>query len=189
MGFLDALFGRTRPVRSRPEQIFAIATAYVTLTVDLNLTASGKAGVCFRPLGSALFAQEQKELEQMLRVAAQEAGTKIEIKEDQYGFRWVTLQDPEFEDLVAGIHTVSLTLQDQGYRDQLLAADFLFYQGEQQVHWIYNFKRGAFYPFVPIGEGRQRDNAAELRLKSVMERELPIEADLERWYPLWGAPL
>ena len=189
MGFLDALFGRVRPVRSRPEQIFAMSTAFITLTVDLDLRPSGRAGVCFRPLRSALFEQEQRELQRMLKVAARESATQTEIKEDPYGFRWVVLQDPDFEDLVAGIHTVSLTLQDQGYRDQLLAADFLFYQGDQPVHWIYNYKRGAFYPFVPLGQGRERDNAAELRLKSVMQRELPIEADLERWYPLWGAPL
>lgn len=189
MGFLDALFGRTRPVRSQPEKVFAISTAYITLTINLEMRGSGRAGICYRPLSSSLFQQEQKELEALLQVNAKSAGTQVKVAEDGYGFRWIVLQDADFEDLVAAIHMSVLSLQDEGYGDRILAADFLFYQDSQPVHWIYNYKRASFYPFVPVGESRQRDNAAELRLRSVMERELPIESDVERWYPLWGAPL
>jgi hypothetical protein len=59
--------------------------------------------------------------------------------------------------------------------------------------FVHGLRNGTFYPLVPeSGEGtgeRRRDNAAKLRLSSLMERELPIEQDLQRWYPLWGAPL
>ena len=34
------------------------------------------------------------------------------------------------------------------------------------LYWIYNYKRGAFYPFVPSGGEQQRDNERELRLKA-----------------------
>jgi hypothetical protein len=57
------------------------------------------------------------------------------------------------------------------------------------VQLIYGFKRGAFWPFVPTGEGQRRDNAYELRLKNELERELPIEQDLSRWLGLFDAPL
>jgi hypothetical protein len=53
---------------------------------------------------------------------------------------------------------------------------------------IANFKRGAYYPFVPKGE-QQRDNEHELRLKAQIGAELPIEQELERWFPLWEIPL
>jgi hypothetical protein len=56
------------------------------------------------------------------------------------------------------------------------------------VYFIYNFKRGSFYPFVPRGE-KSRDNERELRLKSQAGAELPMEPELERWYPLWDIPL
>ena len=56
------------------------------------------------------------------------------------------------------------------------------------MHWIYNYKRGAFYPFVPAGGGQQRDTERELRLKAQIGAELPIEPELERWFPLWGIP-
>ena len=51
------------------------------------------------------------------------------------------------------------------------------------VYWIYNYKRGAFYPFVPAAGEQQRDNERELRLKAQIGTELPIEAELERWFP------
>jgi hypothetical protein len=58
----------------------------------------------------------------------------------------------------------------------------------KRVYWVYNIKRGYFYPFVPAGE-QQRDNAAEMRLGAVMEEEgIPVERSLERWYALWGIP-
>ena len=44
------------------------------------------------------------------------------------------------------------------------------------------------YPFVPSG-AQSRDNPEELRLSSVLKRELSIESDLSRWYALWGVPL
>ena len=53
---------------------------------------------------------------------------------------------------------------------------------------IYGFKRGAFWPFVPLPD-QKRDNALELDLKAKLERELPIEPDLTRWLALFDAPL
>jgi hypothetical protein len=89
---------------------------------------------------------------------------------------------------VAGLHMTSQTLHEKGFGDQLLAAVFPFVDREEKLlYWIYNYKRGSFYPFVPL-PGKSRDNAYELRLRAVMEKELPIEPELERWYPLWDIP-
>lgn len=52
---------------------------------------------------------------------------------------------------------------------------------------MYLYKRGTFYPFAPAGEPR-RDNALELQVRGVLERELPIEPELASWFPVWGAP-
>jgi hypothetical protein len=57
------------------------------------------------------------------------------------------------------------------------------------VYWIYNYKRGAFYPFAPAGGGEQRDNERELVLKAQLGKELPVEEELARWFPLWGIPI
>jgi hypothetical protein len=58
-----------------------------------------------------------------------------------------------------------------------------------RVYWIYGFKRGAFWPFVPTGEGHERDNPEELELKAKLEKELPIEPDLTRWFGVFDAPV
>ena len=79
--------------------------------------------------------------------------------------------------------------QAHGFGQQLLAADFRFEGGENPVYWIYGFKRGAFWPFVPTGEDKERDNATELELKAKLEKELPIEQDLTRWLALFDAPV
>lgn len=190
MSFLDALFGRGKPVKSRLDRLFAIATAYVTLTVDLNLKPSGRAGITFRPVTSSAFESLEKELERLLELTERETGSRVRTVRDRYGFQWVVLEDEDFEDLVATLHLVSLTLEDSGFGEQLLAAVFKFLEGSRPVYWIYNYKRGTFYPEVPSSEvTRQRDHAAELRLRAVMERELPIEPELQRWYPLWGVPV
>jgi hypothetical protein len=42
---------------------------------------------------------------------------------------------------------------------------------------------------VPKGEVQERDNPEEMRLKNVLESELPIEPDLTRWLALFNAPL
>lgn len=186
--FFDALLGRTRPVKSQLEKLFAMSTAYTTLTVDMRERASGRAGICFRPVTSSQFATLEGELTDLLKVSGKETGTAIRTTTDPYGFQWVLLEDAEFEDLVATVHLVSLTLQDGGFGEQLLAAVFRFEEPDHPVYWIYNYKRGNFYPFVPSGE-RRRDNATELRLAAVMDKELPIEKDFERWYPLWGIPV
>ncbi|WP_409003469.1 PspA-associated protein PspAB, partial [Streptomyces ipomoeae] len=38
------------------------------------------------------------------------------------------------------------------------------------------------------GGGRRRDSALELRVKAVLGDDLRIEPELERWFPIWGAP-
>ena len=91
---------------------------------------------------------------------------------------------------MTAVHAVAQELTDQGFGAQLLAAPFRFDGGAHPVYWIYGFKRGAFWPFVPTGEGQNRDNATELELKAKLEEELPIEQDLTRWLaPLRRADL
>jgi hypothetical protein len=52
---------------------------------------------------------------------------------------------------------------------------------------VYLYKRGTFYPFAPQ-PGERRDNALELQIRGVLADDLKVEADLSRWFPVWGAP-
>ena len=46
-----------------------------------------------------------------------------------------------------------------------------------------------FWPFVPTGDDKERDNARELELKAQLEKELPIEPDITRWFGTFDAPV
>ena len=87
------------------------------------------------------------------------------------------------------MNTVSVQLQGAGYGDRLLAAVFSYSDEGKPIYFIYNFKRGAYYPFVPAKGTQARDTEAELRVKSQLGRELPWEEDMARWFPLWDIPL
>ncbi|MCE8426144.1 MAG: hypothetical protein J5U17_10260 [Candidatus Methanoperedens sp.] len=185
MGFLDSLLGRSKLPRPKPDKLFAMSTAYVTMSLNLGLTSTG-AGICFKPLDASKYMTTEMEIRELLQQSCKETNTQYQIKKDSYGYLWVTLNDPEFEDLVSTVYLVSETLTEEGFGEQLLCAVFKF-KGEREVFWIYNFKQGAFYPFSP--KEKQRDPAYEFRLRSIMEHELPIEKEVERWYPMWDIPI
>jgi hypothetical protein len=42
---------------------------------------------------------------------------------------------------------------------------------------------------VPAAGDQQRSVERELQLKAQIDGELPIEPELERWFPLWGIPI
>lgn len=187
MGFLDSILGKTRLPEAKTDQLFAISTAAITLEASLGYRPDGAAGICIKPLESSRYEAARAEIEELLQLSIKETGTEYKIQKDEYNYVWVILEDQDFEDLVTGIQMVTQVLTEQGFGTQLLAAVYRF-RGEATVYWIYNLKLGSYYPFVPAS-GRQRDTSREFRLKSIMEKEMPIEKDESRWYPMWGMPL
>ena len=188
MGLANVLFGRKKLKAPEKERLFALSTASVTLQSELGLKAvSG--GVCFKPLSAGEFVRAENELQELLDSVAQESHSKVERRGDEFGFEWLIVRDNDFEELVAGVHLVASELAANGFGEQLLAAPFKFSGGKSPVYFIYGFKRGAYWPFVPTGEGKERDNSEELELKAKLEKELPIEQDLTRWLALFDAPI
>jgi len=119
---------------------------------------------------------------------------KFTQAEDSYGYRWLLLDDPDIEDLVTRVHLANSTLSDAGWGPQLLCSVFAFKPGDgaapdaKSFFLVYLFKRGTFYPFAPLS-GEHRDNELELRIKAIVGADLPFEADLSRWFPLWDSPV
>lgn len=189
MRILDALFGRARPASSKLDQLFGMSTAEITLATELSLTPGGAAAICFKPVSSGDFEGLEREIGDLLRASEWETPLTFDVRQDEYGYRWIVLHSTDLSELVTGIHVVSRELFDAGYGERLLAAVFLFRDEHGgKAFWIYNYKRGTWYPFVPVA-GKQRDNARELRLSAVMKGELEVESDLSTWYALWGVPL
>jgi PspA associated protein B len=192
VGLRDVLFGRKQLKDAAGERLFAISTARITLEAELDLRSAGAAGVCFKSLSAGEFVRAENELQQLLDAVAVESGSKVSRQTDEFEFEWLVVHDGDFEDLVTTVHLIASELESRGFGPQLLAAVFPFerrgFHGGR-VYWIYGFKRGAFWPFVPKGEGKERDNAEELELKAKLEQELPIEPDLSRWFAVFDAPV
>lgn len=188
MGFLDALLGRTKPKKADLDALFALSGAAVTLETAAGLHSAGAAAVCFKASTGQAFAQIKSELDDLLALSVEQTGSTLDQTQDSYGYHWVVLRDPDIEDLVTTAHLVNATLSENGFGHQLLASVFAFTGGAGPTYLVYGYKRGAFYPFVPAS-GEKRDNQSELRLRGMLDGEIPIEADLSRWYPIWGVPI
>jgi hypothetical protein len=189
VGLTDVLFGRKKLKAAQGERLFAISTARVTLEAELRLKSAGRAGVVFKPLSSGEFVRNENEIQELLDATARDSASRVKRQTDEFGFEWIVVEDPDLEDLVTTVHLVASELQARGFGEQLLAAVFRFEGDEHPVYFVYGFKRGAWWPFVPTGEDKGRDNAKELELKAKLEAELPIEPDLSRWLALFDAPV
>ena len=191
MGLADILLGRKKLKGPAEDRLFALSTARVTLDTELGLETAGSGGIVFKPLSAGEFVRAENDLQEVLDAVAGESGSRLERKSDDFGYEWIVVRDADLEDQVTTVHAVAQGLQEAGFGEQLLAAAFKFepkFGDRKVVYWVYGYKQGAFWPFVPTGE-KDRDNAEELELKAKLDKELPIEPDLSRWFVLFNAPL
>jgi hypothetical protein len=191
VGLADILLGRKKLKGPAQDRLFALSTARVTLDAELGLETAGSGGIVFKPLSAGEFVRAENDLQEVLDAVAGESGSRLERKSDDFGYEWIVVRDADLEDQVTTVHAVAQGLQEAGFGEQLLAAAFKFepkFGDRKVVYWVYGYKQGAFWPFVPTGE-KDRDNAEELELKAKLDNELPIEPDLSRWFGLFNAPL
>jgi hypothetical protein len=204
VGLLDALTGRHQVKGPAADRLFAITTAYVTLQSEHGIEPAGSAAIVFQALQTSDFEATIRDMEEVVKATGGESGTQVATQDDSYGYRWMVLRNPagapSVEDLAVGINAVSSSIETAGYGERLLCAVFAFAAGRpgsssSPVYFIYNYKRGHWYPFVPApgsGGGSQageRSTERELQLKAQIGNELPMEPELERWFPLWGIPI
>ena len=189
MGFLDGLLGRRKPVRPDLDALFAVPAAAVTMQVSLDLVSTGRGAVAFRSAEGRAFADVEAEVRQLLEAGG---GPRVEVVDDSLGYTWVlvTVDPPDAASVVTDLHAINVTLAENGFGPQLLCSLIPFRDpAGATVGLVYLYKRGTFYPFAPVtGGGERRDNILELRVRDELTRELPLESDLSRWFPVWGAP-
>ena len=167
-----------------PEDLFGMSTAYLTMEADLDFVPTGDAALCFANVDSTAFQRARTEVEAILDAGAEETGTTADFIEDSHGYHWVVLHDSDFENLVTSVHFAADTLVEEGFGSRLLAALFAFERDETTAYWVYSFRRGAFYPFVPTGR-HERDQRVEFKFETLLDGELTVEDDTAYWYPMW----
>jgi hypothetical protein len=202
VGLLDALTGRHQVKGPAPDRLFAISTAYVTLQAEYQIEPAGSAAIVFQALATSEFEATIRDMEEVVKATGGETGTQVATQDDSYGYRWMVLRNPasapSVEDLAVGINAVSSSIETAGHGERLLCAVFAFADAQKRpIYFIYNYKRGFWYPFVPApgasaragGQAGERSTERELQLKAQLGAELPMEPELERWFPLWGIPI
>jgi len=195
VGLRDILTGRHTVAGPAPDRLFAITTAYIALQSEHSIDPIGTAAIVFQALQTSEFEATLSEMAEVVKATCGESGTTARTQDDSYGYRWMVLENapatPSVEDLAVGINAVSSSIETAGHGERLLCAVFAFKDAQgNPIYFIYNYKRGYWYPFVPQpGEKQQRNTERELQLKAQMADDLPIEPELERWFPLWGIPI
>jgi hypothetical protein len=192
MGFLDTLFGRTKPVQPKLDDLFGLPSAAITLQASTGFTPTGSGSVCFRAVEGKTFKDIQDDVRELLDMDAGKpgGGLPVEVTKDTYGYTWVVSShmSDETQSLVTDLHAVNSALVDNGFGPQLLCTLVAFRDSsERRLALVYLYKRGTFYPFAPL-PGERRDNALELEVKGALGDDLKFEQDLSRWFPVWGAP-
>lgn len=208
MGLLDALLGRSRPVRPDLDRLFALPAAAVTLQAGAGLLPTGVGSVCFASVEGGAFQQLRRDVRQLLDADITRddggPGIPVEFSQDEYGYTWLVARHrpSELGELVGDLHAVNTLLEENGFGPQLLCSLAGFRSAgpdegggaetagaARSLALVYLYKRGSFYPFAPRpGREEQRDSALELQMRGLLTDDLPVEPDLGRWFPVWAAP-
>ncbi|MFJ1970875.1 hypothetical protein ACIO93_19570 [Streptomyces sp. NPDC087903] len=192
MGLLDILLGRTKPVAPDLDQLFALPSAAVTLEAAAGFTPTGDGAVCFATVEGAAFEQTHREVQALLDADADRDGPPVELRRDDFGYSWLVSHrsSAQLPLLVNDLHAVNSSMEVNGFGPQLLCSLAGFHDPEgRRLGLVYLYKRGTFYPFAPLpGAEQRRDNPLELRIRATLASDLRIEQDLNRWFPVWGAP-
>ena len=169
-----------------------MTTAQVTLETGLGLKHKGAAGDRL-PAARDRRLRGDREATPRSCCAAAAAGhrhARSSPPTDEFGYRWLILRDPDFEDLVVALNTVSTQLQDERLR-RPPAGRRLPLRGERPSRSTSSTTSSAAASTRSSRRRatRQRDTERELRLKAQLGAELPFEEDIARWFPLWEIPL
>lgn len=192
MGFLDALLGRSKPVKPDLDQLFGIPSAALTLEAAAGYRPTGLGSVCFAAVEGGAFDEVQRQVRALLDADTDRGGAPVEGSQDGYGYSWLLARHTpeELPDLVNDLHAVNSELEANGFGPQLLCSIVGFRNDAgQSLGLVYLYKRGTFYPFAPMpGGGEKRNSPVELQIKAMLADDLRLEQDLSRWFPVWGAP-
>ncbi len=172
------------------DSLFALTTAAVSLDTRLGIRSSGRAAICLHDTDGTRFSDMIEENRRFLDISKDEFHLSYEVTKDSLGYIWFVLHGGQIEDLVTAVNAIGETVMENGFQSQLLASLFEFKsdRGPDILYLIYNYKQNLFYPFVPMRD-KTRNNEIELRILALMKEELPMQEDLELWYPMWDMPI
>jgi hypothetical protein len=187
VGLWDVIRGQQRAKGPNLDNLFSVPGAAITLQTSIEVLPTGVGSVCFRAAeGGASGSAEAA----ATALVEQDGGPAVERSVDSFGFTWLVARSApdDVSGLVTDLHAVNTELELQGFASGLLCSMVGFADaGGRRLGLVYLYKQGTFYPFAPVGP-QSRDGLFERQVRDLLSIDLPIEPDLSRWMPLWGAP-
>jgi hypothetical protein len=167
------LLSRSKPAKPYLNGLTTLPAAAAALR-EAGLRPTGVAAVCVKPIDGGVVSGSEK----------------FAMSTDEYGHNWLTRRTSpdDVQRLTDDVHELVVAGEEAGFGSALLCVLVPFTgAGKPDFALIYRFSRGTWYPFAPVGAD-QRDNARELELRTQLGKDVPVEKDLTRWAPVWGAP-
>jgi len=190
VGIWDAITGRSRVKANNLDALFNVPNAAITLQTAAGLVPTGTGSVCFRSAAGAAFAETRNDVVELIR--SDSSAPEVEVTDDGFGYTWLVVHrsPDDVGGLCTDLHAVNTSLEVQGFASGLLCSVIPFADvAGRRVGLVYLYKQGTFYAFAPQqGDAQVRDNLLEMSVRDQLAGELPMEADLSRWFALWGAP-
>ncbi len=190
MGLWKTLTGRSKPTQANLDALFSLTSASITLQTAAGFVPTGRGSVCYRAAEGEAFAQTQNDV---IALLDHDDDPDVELSTDSFGFSWLLARQApdDLPALVTDLHTINTSLEAQGFGPNLLCSLVGFRDTSgRSLALVYLYKQGTFYPFSTIGGAgaQKRDNLLEIQVRDLVAGDLPVEPQLTRWMPLWGAP-
>ena len=94
MGFLDSMFGRSKPVQPDLDALFRLPSAALNLEAELEFKLTGEGAVAFRAPAGKSFDEVQSDIEALLSAPGSDgtAAPSVTVEVDSFGYTWLVLQ-------------------------------------------------------------------------------------------------
>ena len=198
VGLRDILTGRHEVKGPAPDRLFAISTAYVTLQTEHQIDPGGRAAIVFQALATSEFEATLKEMEEVVTATGGESGTtrlhrgrqlRLPLDDAAQPRRRAERRRPRGRASTPCRARSRRPATASGCcarcspsRTRRSDADLLHLQLQARL-------------LVPVRarparvRRRSARPSASCRSRRRCGSELPIEPELERWFPLWGIPI
>jgi hypothetical protein len=189
LGRLKDSIGGNKKVGTYTEGVSSLSSAYNSLKNKLNLKSTGRSAICIKNTNYKQFNDMVDEINKFLDARKLDFELTYRTVIDQYNYLWFIIMGKTFEDILAAIMSISDTIEQKGFLDELLVCVFDFDDDNVVQYLIYSYKLHKFYPFVPTGKQQnQRDHSQELKIMAAVGNEVPFESTMSNWYPIWDIP-
>ena len=162
-----------------------LQAAGVELEAISGFWPTGHAGICLKDdvsVGPALEAATAE-------LATLPGASPARSSTDSYGYRWLLVHGEDLGSAATQVRVALHLLAEAGIGARVACAPFSFQAAERgPLYLVFLPARGGFYPFAPTGP-EARDNQLEITVAGELEEHLLVEAEKERWFPIYDCPV